>query len=121
MDIINQSISASQSGNRWTLSVPYIETFTAAEISQGFEFERWVTFWEWDDSDHDHLTNGAAVRFRPTSVRLSRRWTWSDIPGDVLDTELGGEEIRAQLFLRNFTTSSVAISKFTPILQIAPD
>jgi hypothetical protein len=48
-------------------------------------------------------------------------WKWSDIPGDVLDTELGGEEIRGQMFLRNITTSSNTIHVFTPQLQISPD
>jgi hypothetical protein len=120
VDIISPTISASQNGDRWTLVVSLIQTFTPTEISQGFEFEKWITFWEWDDSDHDFLTNSSALRFRPGSVRVSTQWTWANIPGDQLDTELGGEEIRGQVFLRNFTTSSSPINRLTPILQISP-
>lgn len=120
MDIINQRISASQSGNRWTLVVDYTATFTQTELSFGFVFEDSVAFWEWDDSDHDHLVNSAVVSFRPAGPRVARRWVWSNVPGNVLDTELGGEEIRAQIFLRNRSTSGAVIWRFTPILQISP-
>jgi hypothetical protein len=119
MDIINQHIVAQQNGGMWKLTVHWTETYSAQEISSGFEFEDWITFWEWDDSDHDHILNSAVDRFRPTSVR--HNWDWEfNIPGDKLDTELGGEEIRAQVFLRNKTTSSSPIHRFTPILQISP-
>ncbi|MFF6949320.1 hypothetical protein ACFZAD_11745 [Streptomyces iakyrus] len=120
MDIINPRVTASQSGDRWTLTVNVVEEFTPQEITSGFEFEDWVTWWEWDDSDHDHLTNHGVTRWKPVSVREAYSWTWSNIPEDVLDTELGGEEIRAQIFLRNFTTSSATIHRFSPILQISP-
>jgi hypothetical protein len=110
---------ASQNGDRWTLIVSATEVFTPEEISNGFEFEDWVMLWEWDVSDHDHITNWRAERFRPTSVRHSWEWT-VNIAGDDLDTELGGEELRAQVFLRNVTTSSQPIHVFTPILQISP-
>jgi hypothetical protein len=120
MDIINQRITASQSGDRWTLIVSATEVFSPQEISNGFEFEDWVSLWEWDDSDHDFITNWRAERYRPTSLRHAWQWT-VNIAGDDLDTELGGEEIRAQIFLRNVTTSSAPIHRFTPILQISPD
>lgn len=120
MDIENPRIVAEQHGDNWTLTVHWIETFSPQEISSGFEFEDWITFWEWDVSDHDHILNGATDRFRPTSVRHSWQWPFPNIPSDVLDTELGGEEIRAQVFLRNVTTSSSPIWRYTPLLQISP-
>lgn len=119
MDIVNPRIVAQQNGNNWTLTVHWDETYTPQEISAGFEFEDWITFWEWDDTDHDHILNSAVDRFRPNSIRHTWQWPFS-IPGDALDTELGGEEIRAQVFLRNFSTSSSPIHRFTPILQISP-
>lgn len=119
MDIVNPRITASQNGERWTLIVSATEVFTPEEISNGFEFEDWATLWEWDDSDHDFIMNWRAERFRPTSMRHSAEWI-TNIPGDALDTELGGEEIRVQVFLRNVTTSSGSIHRFTPILQISP-
>ncbi|WP_447009520.1 hypothetical protein [Saccharothrix hoggarensis] len=120
MDIINARLTASQNGDRWTLVTSVTETFTPQEISAGWEFEDWASVWEWDDSDHDFITNFGVTRFRPASLRESFSWTWSNVPGDVLDTELGGEEIRVQVFLRNFSTGSAAIHRFTPILQISP-
>ncbi len=102
------------------LTVHWSERFTAQEIQAGFEFEDWITFCEWDDEDHDWILDCSADRFQPTS--LKHRWEWPfTIPADNLDTELGGEKIRAQVFLRNRTTSSPPISVFTPILQISPD
>ncbi|WP_405604352.1 hypothetical protein OHT93_33735 [Streptomyces sp. NBC_00191] len=122
MDLINPTVTASRDAqNRWTLTVKAIETFTPEEIRSGFEFEDWAQWWEWDDSDHDHLANHGVIRWRPASVREAMEWTWSNIPGDDLDTELGGEEIRAKLFIRNFTTSSAPIERLSPILEIAPD
>jgi hypothetical protein len=122
MEIVDARLVAEQVGGSsdlWRLTVHWSERFTAQEIQAGFEFEDWITFWEWDDVDHDWILNGPADRFQPTS--LKHRWEWPfTIPGDDLDTELGGEEIRAQVFLRNRTTSSAPISVFTPILQISP-
>lgn len=121
MHFSNPVITATQSGNRWTLRASVTEHFTREEINAGFEFEDFVTFWEWDTSDHDFLTNTRKERFRPSSLTHRFTWTWSDIPGDTLDTELGGEEIRAQFHIRNFTTSSPETTIYSPILQIAPD
>ena len=119
MDIVSPTIVAQQHGDWWTLTVHWVETFTPQELTSGFEFEDWITFWEWDDTDHDWIMNSVTDRYRPTSVQ--HRWQWPfDIPGDNLDTELGGEEIRAQVFLRNVTTSSAPIHRHTPILQISP-
>ena len=120
MNLINPGISVSQIGDRFTLVFTVIEEFSEDEIRQGFEFEDWLTVWEWDLSDHDHLANFGAVRWTPQSVREHMEWTWPNIRGDDLDTESGGEEIRAQAFLRNVTTSSAAIHVNTPQLQISP-
>jgi hypothetical protein len=119
MDIENPRIIASQSGDRWALIVTWVATFTPQEITGGFEFETWLTYWEWDDSDHDFILNTGVSRFRPSSVRLGFSHH-ANVPGDQLDTELGGEELRAQIFLRNHTTGSAPISRVTPILQISP-
>ena len=121
MDIENPHMWATQTaGNRWVLVVKATETFLPVEISSGFEYEDWVTLWEWDDTDHDHILNWRAERFRPTSLRHTWEWT-TNIPADALDTELGGEEIRAQVFMRNVTLNSAPIHRFTPILQVSPD
>lgn len=120
MQLSNPTISATQSGDRWTLTASVTEHFTRDEINANFQFADFVTFWEWDTSDHDFLTNTRTDVFRPNSLTHRFTWTWSDIPGDTLDTELGGEEIRAQFHLRNATTSSGEVTVFSPILQISP-
>jgi hypothetical protein len=56
----------------------------------------------WDDTDHDHIMNWRAETFRPTSLRHSWEWT-TNTPADALDTELGGEEIRAQVYPKRDT------------------
>lgn len=120
VDIINPRLTASQLGNRWTIHLNYIATFNPQELTFGFTFEDRVAFWEWDDTDHDFLANSAGAQFRPGSLRVGRSWVWPNVPSDRLDTELGGEELRGQVFLRNFTTGGVSIHRYTPILQIAP-
>jgi hypothetical protein len=120
MDIVNPHIWATQTaGNRWVLIVKMTETFLPIEISSGFEFEDWVTLWEWDDTDHDHILNWRAETFRPNSLQHTIEFT-TNIPADALDTELGAEEIRAQCFIRNVTLGSQPIHRFTPILEISP-
>lgn len=121
MDIQNQRISATQNGDRWTLNVDYTATFTQVELTSGFQFEDGCSFWEWDDTDHDHLANTAMFAFTPGSLQVSRGFIWSNISGDFLDTQLGGEEIVGQIFLRNRSITGVGINKFTPQIQIAPD
>ena len=80
MDIENPHMWATQTaGNRWVLVVKATETFLPVEISSGFEYEDWVTLWEWDDTDHDHILNWRAERFRPTSLRHTWEWT-TNIP-----------------------------------------
>ena len=120
MDIENPHILVSQNGDRWAVIVKWTATFHPLEVSSGFEFEDSVALWEWDTSDHDHISNSAVAPFRPTSTSVSRSAIWN-FPGDALDTELGAEEIRAQVFLRNRTTSGTSIHKYTPIVSISPD
>lgn len=122
MQLENPRISAvTLGGNRFNIVVSVIEVFTQDEINQDFEFEDVAQVWEWDDSDHDFLANWSPIRWRPASKREFMEWKWSNIPGDVLDTELGGEEIRAKIMLRNVTSSSPTITVHTPILPMSPD
>lgn len=116
MEIFRPTMTASQSGDLWTLEITADEAFLLEEVGQ--EFEDWVTLWEWDDSDHDFIDNQEVRRFKLQSVQKRRSWAW-EIDGEVLDTELGGEEIRAQIFLRNVATGAT-INKVTPLLQISP-
>lgn len=122
MEIVDARLVAERLGGSddlWRITVHWTECFTQQEIQAGFEFEDWITFWDWDDVDHDWILNGPANRFQSTS--LKHRWEWPfTIPGENLTTELGGEQIRAQVFLRNRTTSSPAVSISTPVLHVSP-
>ena len=120
MQLINPRLTATQNGDRWTLVASVTEAFSESELTAGYVFADSCAFWDWDDTDHDYLANMGTTEWRPGSLRERMDWTWPNIPSDILDTELGGEEIRAQMFLRNVTTSSMAIVAYTPILQISP-
>ena len=122
MQLENPRISAmALPNNHFTIVISAIEVFTQDELNQNFEFEDRAEVWEWDDSDHDHLANFSPIRWRPASLREFMEWTWSNIPGDTLDTELGGEEIRAKIYLKNVTSSSPSVVVHTPILPMSPD
>ena len=120
MNIGPVSLIATKSGNHWTLTANYTASFTQEELNLGFVFQDAVRFWEWDDSDHDNLANGAWTSFTPFSLQSSRVWTWSNIPDDALNTEIGEEELRAEIFLRNSTTTGAAINRYSPILTLDP-
>lgn len=123
MNITGQTISAQKlSGNTWRLTVKYTATFTPQEVSPplNYTFRDAIQIWEWDDVDHDLVTGWAnATNFNPGATSVSRTKV-VDVNGDDLDTELGGEEIRAKVRLRNFTTGGVPLHKFTSIINLAP-
>ena len=122
MNITGQTISAQKlAGNIWRLTVKYTATFTAEEATdKNYTFRDSVRIWEWDDVDHDAVTGWvAATNFNPASTSVSRTKV-VDVHGDDLDTELGGEEIRAKISLRNFTTGGVATQKLTSIINLSP-
>ena len=123
MNITGQTISAQKlSGNTWRSTVKYTATFTAQEVNQplNYTFRDAIQIWEWDDVDHDQVTGWAnATNFNPGATSVSRTKV-VDVNGDDLDTELGGEEIRAKVRLRNFTTGGVPQHKYTSIIPLAP-
>ncbi len=126
MNISNlQPITAQKTGNSWKLTVKYTATFSPDEVNpfpQGhnYTFRDAIQIWEWDVSDHDQITGWiSAPSFNPSATAVQRTLV-AIVNGDELDTELGGEEVRARIRLRNVTTSGVPIYKYTPIILLAP-
>ena len=123
MNITNiQPINAQKTGNTWKLTVKYTATFTSEEVNppHNYTFRDGIQIWEWDDVDHDQVTGWvAASNFNPSATSVQRTMV-ANVSGDDLDTELGGEEIRAKILLRNFTTGGTPKHKFTAIINLAP-
>jgi hypothetical protein len=109
MNITNiQPISASKSGNTWTLRVTYTATFTNQEKDAplNYTFRDSIRIMEDDPFDDDNVTGWvSATNFNPGANSVVRHLT-AVVNGDDLDTELGGEEIYAKIRLRNFTPAA---------------
>ena len=126
MHITNiQPISASKSGNTWTLRVTYTATFTNQERNPplNYTFRDSMRIMESDGlfgGDDDVITGWvSASNFNPDQNSVTRTLT-AVVNGNDLDTELGGEEIYARVQLRNFTTGGVALVRKTSIINLAP-
>ena len=123
MNITNiQPISAQQLGTDWRFSVSYTATFTPEEVNQplNYTFRDSIQIWEWDITDHDPITAWKAnSNFNPSATSVQRTKVVT-VAGDDLDTELGGEEIRAKIQLRNFTTGGVPQYKYSSVIHLSP-
>ncbi|MFN8661115.1 MAG: hypothetical protein U0075_04440 [Thermomicrobiales bacterium] len=123
MDIINPSLSVQRlQHERWELTVRYTITFTVQELNPPFDFTFLdaVRIWEWDHHDHDLVTGWLRTEnFCPIATSINRTKTLR-VTDDMLDTELGGNEIRAQIHLRNTTISGLPVERFTPLLHLLP-
>ena len=123
MDIINPSLSVQRLPHeRWELTVRYTLTFTTQELNPPFDFAFLdaVRIWEWDCQDHDAVTGWLRIEnFCPMTTSINRTKTVR-VTDDVLDTELGGDEVRAQIHLRNTTISGLPVERFTPIRHLLP-
>lgn len=122
MQILDARINASPIplSSSWTLKISYTLRFTNDEVNGPLEFEDSVRLREEDDtSGDDVITNWATpFVFNPTQEFEPVTWTFTAISSSELDTELGGEEIYGQVFIRNRATSQV-IQANTPILPLA--
>jgi hypothetical protein len=123
MNVTNiQAIQASQSGNIWTLVVKYTATFTNQEKDPplNYIFRDSIRIREDDVFSDDTITGWiSASNFNPSTNSVLRTLT-AVVNGNDLDTELGGEEIYAQIQLRNFTTGGVPITRKTANINLSP-
>ncbi|MFN3980002.1 MAG: hypothetical protein ACK4SA_06430 [Caldilinea sp.] len=116
------SLSAQQlSSNKWRLTVKYTATFSPQEVNPplNFTFRDAFQIWEDDPVNDDQITGYVAVStFNPSSTSVARTLT-HEISGDALDTELGGEEIKVRVRLRNVDLN-YPIHKWSKTIALAP-
>src|SRR5262249_19765659 len=116
------SLSAQQlSSNKWRLTAKYTATFSQQEVNPplNFVFRDAFQIWEDDPVDDDQITGWVAVsNFNPSGTSVARTLT-HDISGDDLDTELGGEEIKVGVRLRNVSLN-FPIHRWSGTIGLAP-
>jgi hypothetical protein len=102
------------------ITITYTLEFTNAEVNGPFEFEDSVRIREEDDTSGDDVIFNWSTPFvfNPTQASEDVSWKYGVVSRTVLDTELGGEEIYGQIFLRNRSTSQL-IQKNTQIFPLA--
>lgn len=101
MDIQNLVFHAPRvEGDWWIFNVDYSAVFTQAEVSQQNNYADNIALMEDDDVDDDTVVPYGVVQgWKATEPRYD--WTWTiRVHQDDLNTELGDEEIYAQLKLR---------------------
>jgi hypothetical protein len=114
-----QPPTAQRSGNQWRLSVTYTATFSAFEVAN-FNFRDAIQVWESDPFSDDRLTGWRNdTNFNPASASVVRTKT-TTVSGDVLDTELGGEEIYLKIRLFNIDLNTPPIIRNSTVINLAP-
>lgn len=119
MQITNTSITAEDTPDPfWKFTIRYTAVFHPSEAN--FEFEDKVKIREQDTGgDHDNIGDwGPAHPFRPNGATSVNRTITTKRSRDALDTELGAEEIRAEIGLHNRTTNGPWISVHTSVVSI---
>ena len=103
-------ISPIPSSSSFTIKVLYTLRFTPAEFSGPTEFEDTVRLREDDDTSGDDVISDWTNHFvfNPVQEFEPVVWTYSAISASELDTELGGEEIYGQVWVKNRATGAVA-------------
>jgi len=113
----------SQDGTNFDFTINYSLNFSQTEVDQNFVFEHQIVFWESDsdepfgggDDDLFHVQR----EFSDPDSTVERFSFIVGATADELDTELGGEEIWAEVYARNSTTAGQVISRKSPLLNLA--
>ena len=120
MNINGQTISAQKLDDvNWKFTVEYTAEFAQHEINTPFKDA--IKIWEWE-SDPEALTayESTLEFFTPTTTSVTRVKTIL-VDSGTLDTELGSEEIRAQIWLGNQDVPPGSRDeKLTQIIDISP-
>ena len=103
-------------GNNWKLSVDYDANFS----EQQFEYRDSFVVWEDDTLNNDKITGHRSVgTFKPSAKTVKRTLT-TEVKGDMLDTELGAEEIYVVMHLENLDLNVKFPTKSSAAISIAP-
>lgn len=114
-----QSPTAQRSGNQWTLSVTYTATFSPFEVTN-FNFNDAIQVWESDPFDDDRLTGWRnSTHFNPASGSVTRTKS-TTVSNNVLDTEIGGEEIYLKIRLYNTDLNTTPVVRNSGVINLAP-
>jgi hypothetical protein len=106
------------SDNQWEIRVEYAATFDAGDLGKNFR-EGFLLF-ELDDTSADDKLTPSVVgvqEFVATDTTMFRTMR-TLISGDVLDTELGGEELYAVARLRHLDKPNQPVAVLNS--QVAP-
>jgi hypothetical protein len=107
-----------QSGDTYIFTVTYTATFAQSEIGQMFEDA--VRLFEDDPSDDDVITAYPVPEaFLAQGASVSRRHQVTATT-DMVNTELGNEEIKARVWLRQVGMAPAADEQYTPIWTLDP-
>ena len=118
--ISNIQLSAQQlSSNKWKLTAKYRATFSQFEVTN-FNFRDSFQIWDDDPVDDDMVTGSRDVAtFNPSSTTVQRTKS-TEVSGDALDTELGGEEIYVKIRLSNIDLNTPPVEKKSGNINLAP-
>jgi hypothetical protein len=110
------------SSGTWKFKVSYTVLFDAAEV--GREFDDAAKLWEDDDgfisSDDDPITAYPSPDRFTASERVIDREKVILVPRGTLDTEVGDEEIKAQIWLRKVGSGPATAEVYTNIVAVGP-
>jgi hypothetical protein len=105
-------------GNTWLFKVTYTVEFRNDELRT--EFDEAARLREHDPSDDDLIT-AYPVPFRFTvNLNILERSMKIVVFRDQLNTEIGGEEIQGEVWLRRVGDEKVTQEVITPILKLDP-
>jgi hypothetical protein len=117
MNIGPVSLSAQQlSSNKWRLTVRYTASFSPQEVNPPLNFDFRDGFQIWEDDPVMMIRSQDTWRSRPSTRHADLT---HDISGDDLDTELGGEEIKVRVRLRNVSLN-FPIHRWSGTIGLAP-
>lgn len=118
--ISNIQLSAQKlSANKWKLTATYKATFSAFEVAN-FNFRDSMQVWEDDPVDDDMVTGSRDIKtFNPSATTVTRTKS-TEVSGDALDTELGGEEIYVKIRLANIDLNTPPVEKKSGNINLAP-
>lgn len=115
------NLSAQQlPGNNWKLTVTYDASFSDREVRDRYQYRDSFVVWEEDSSIPDRITGRRSVGTFTPSARTVRRTLTTQVTGDMLDTELGAEEIYVFIHLENQDIGVEFEPKRSATINIAP-
>ncbi|RKT08065.1 hypothetical protein BX286_6144 [Streptomyces sp. 3211.6] len=117
------TISVEPSGSNFLFTVKYTANFTPDDLAFPDGFAESMALFESDKDepfggDDDRLLNMPIRTYRPTSSTQTRTFVF-ELGSKVLDTELGGEELYAQVHFRRNISGIPSMIRNSAVLPLA--